>query len=193
MKVLVCGGRRFDDYAMVIRVLDRIHDYAAASGLGVIDLIIHGDAPGADKLAGAWAVLRRVECKPFPAKWKGHGDDAAGRIRNQQMLDEGKPDLVVALPGQEGTRDMLTRAALAGVMAYELPTRFVLDPGPVWSATDGQRHNISPARIAALYGVTMNRCVIAGEAGRRSWPANWPMLSPRADGQYAPARGIEDP
>lgn len=40
---------------------------------------------------------------------------AAGPIRNQRMLDEGKPDLVVAFPGGRGTADMVRRAKAAGV------------------------------------------------------------------------------
>ncbi len=35
---------------------------------------------------------------------------SAGSIRNQQMIDEGKPDLVVAFPGGFGTKDMVRRA-----------------------------------------------------------------------------------
>jgi predicted polyphosphate/ATP-dependent NAD kinase len=35
---------------------------------------------------------------------------AAGIIRNQRMLDEGKPDLVIAFQGGDGTADMVRRA-----------------------------------------------------------------------------------
>jgi predicted Rossmann-fold nucleotide-binding protein len=31
-------------------------------------------------------------------------------MRNQKMLDKGKPDLVVAFPGGRGTSDMISRA-----------------------------------------------------------------------------------
>jgi hypothetical protein len=36
------------------------------------------------------------------------------------MLDEGKPDLVVAFPGGTGTADMVKRAELAGVKVVKL-------------------------------------------------------------------------
>jgi hypothetical protein len=36
------------------------------------------------------------------------------------MLDEGKPDLVVAFPGGGGTKDMITRALGAGVSVHEV-------------------------------------------------------------------------
>jgi hypothetical protein len=50
----------------------------------------------------------------YVAQWKKHGR-AAGPIRNQRMLDKGKPDLVVAFPGGRGTADMIRRAERAGV------------------------------------------------------------------------------
>jgi hypothetical protein len=52
------------------------------------------------------------------ANWKLFGL-SAGPIRNQQMLDEGKPDFVIAfhdnLYASRGTQDMVTRAMKAGV------------------------------------------------------------------------------
>src|SRR5262249_16770583 len=43
----------------------------------------------------------------------------AGPLRNQRMLDEGKPDLVVAFPGGGGTKDMVRRAVQAGGIIHE--------------------------------------------------------------------------
>jgi hypothetical protein len=40
---------------------------------------------------------------------------AAGPIRNQAILDEGKPDLVVAFPGGRGTTDMVSRVQNARI------------------------------------------------------------------------------
>lgn len=36
-------------------------------------------------------------------------------MRNQKMLDEGRPDLIVAFPGGRGTADMVKRGIAAGV------------------------------------------------------------------------------
>jgi len=55
----------------------------------------------------------------FLANWRTHGK-AAGPIRNQQMLDEGRPHLVVAFPGGTGTADMVRRAKAAGVPVMEV-------------------------------------------------------------------------
>lgn len=81
--------------------------------------IIHGDAPGVDHLADTWAVVNWVQIKRFPAKWDQYGR-GAGPLRNQQMLDEGKPDLVIAFPGGKGTANMTKLAREAGVKVIEI-------------------------------------------------------------------------
>lgn len=112
MRVLVCGGRNYTNAAGVFVTLD------ALAAQEPIALIIHGAAQGADKCGSWWAVQRHVPQLPFPADWRAHGK-SAGPIRNQQMLDIGKPDLVVAFPGGAGTRDMIARAKLRGVPVRE--------------------------------------------------------------------------
>lgn len=115
MRVLVCGGRDYTDKAYLWSVLD---------GLGPPEVteIISGMAPGADTFAAEWAERSGFPLHRFPADWNKHGR-AAGPIRNQQMLDEGKPDLVVAFPGGRGTADMVRRARAAGVEAIEVGGR----------------------------------------------------------------------
>ncbi len=108
MKVLVCGGRDFDDREFVRIVLDRIHAETPITG------IVHGAATGADTLAGWWATINEIPNLDYPAMWKLHGR-AAGPIRNQQMLDEEKPDMVVAFPGGRGTANMVDQARRRGV------------------------------------------------------------------------------
>lgn len=104
MRVLVCGGRDYKDRAAVDLVLT----------LAKPSVVIHGGAPGADCLAGAWALKNGVAVEAFPADWKKHGR-AAGPLRNQRMLDESKPDYVIAFPGGLGTADMVRRAKAAGL------------------------------------------------------------------------------
>jgi hypothetical protein len=82
-------------------------------------LIIHGCANGADEWADYWADVNNVPHRAFPADWNKHGK-AAGPIRNQRMLDEGKPDMVIAFPGGRGTADMVRRARTAGVEVREI-------------------------------------------------------------------------
>lgn len=108
MKMLVCGGRDFRNYDLLKTVLSAFH---VTHGLTEI---IHGNAQGADRLAGTWADRHNVPKRVFDADWKAHGK-AAGPIRNQQMLDEAKPDFVLAFKGGKGTNDMLRRAEAAGI------------------------------------------------------------------------------
>lgn len=77
--------------------------------------ICHGDSRGADRLAGVWARRRGVKCTEFPAHWE-FSPRAAGIIRNQKMLREFKPHLVIAFSGGTGTTHMCRIAEEAGVV-----------------------------------------------------------------------------
>jgi len=103
MRVLVCGGRDYADYAKMESILDEYN----------IDLIIHGGARGADSLAGLYAYYKNIAVQKYEADWYSYGKKA-GFIRNQRMLDEGKPELVIAFPGGAGTADMINRAQTQG-------------------------------------------------------------------------------
>lgn len=46
-----------------------------------------------------------------------------GGGRNKQMLNEGKPDLVVAFPGGSGTAHMVKIAKAVGIMVIEIDGR----------------------------------------------------------------------
>lgn len=81
--------------------------------------IIAGRARGVDTDVIGWAVGAWVPCTEYPADWKTHGR-AAGPIRNQQMLDEGKPDVVIAFPGGRGTADMKQRARDSHIEVIEV-------------------------------------------------------------------------
>jgi len=113
-KILVCGGRDYRDAKLMFDKLDEL----TAPFRGKLT-IIHGDARGADTVADIWARYRGHTPKPFPAKWKQYGTDA-GKIRNQQMLDEGEPDLVICFHGGWGTLDMRTKAMSAGVKVIDV-------------------------------------------------------------------------
>ncbi len=118
MKVLVCGGREYNDRKFMF---DTLMEYWNASreiipfDKNIYHLeIISGMAPGADAFGAEFAKHMRLKLHEFPADWKSHGR-AAGPIRNQKMVDEGKPDLVIAFPGGRGTADMIRRAESANI------------------------------------------------------------------------------
>jgi hypothetical protein len=119
LRIIVCGGRDLSDGELVFRVLDAAED-KAPHPLFIIEGgqrqkdqagIIIG---GADYWAWRWAVDRGRPCLTFPANWTAFGK-GAGPLRNQQMLDEGKPVGVIAFRGGTGTADMVTRAKAAGL------------------------------------------------------------------------------
>jgi hypothetical protein len=124
MRALVCGGRHFHNEVALEKYLDMLH------AIYRIDFVMHGDnkgfdgKPGADALADNWAFKRHIPCKPYPADWDRYGKPG-GPIRNKQMLDEGKPDVVVAFPGGKGTRNMLTQAIEAHT--HKRGVRIIID------------------------------------------------------------------
>lgn len=122
-RILVSGGRDFNDKRLMWEVLD-----AEATNRGWTTeqdeygnwlptfTMIHGGAKGADHIADEYAVVNWLQLIEFPADWEKYGKKA-GSIRNQQMLDEGKPDLVIAFPTpkSKGTWDMVRRAQKARI------------------------------------------------------------------------------
>ena len=104
-KILVCGGRDFHNRLAMNSVLAEYRTEYGTTGL----IIIEGAAKGADKLAHLWAVANSIENWRFPADGNRY-KNAAGPIRNKQMLDEGVPDLVIAFPGGNGTANMIKQA-----------------------------------------------------------------------------------
>jgi hypothetical protein len=86
--------------------------------------IIEGECPhgGADIAAREFAEAWGINVDAYPADWGTHGR-AAGPIRNQQMLAEGRPEIVLAfvdkpLHESRGTNDMVTRATEARIPTY---------------------------------------------------------------------------
>lgn len=108
MKVLICGGRDFTDKALLEQELDRLNKQH-----GPFTMVIEGEQRGADILARRWAEARGIEVDPYPANWS-YGP-AAGPMRNERMLKQGKPDMVIAFPGGRGTGNMMGQAIVAGV------------------------------------------------------------------------------
>lgn len=106
MKILVAGGRDFDDYDRLKSDLDNIS----------VQCIISGLARGADTLGLIYAHNNLIPTLEFPADWNRYGK-SAGYKRNQQMLDEGKPDLVLIYwdGSSKGTSHMIDIANKAGI------------------------------------------------------------------------------
>jgi len=114
LRVLVCGGRDYHDRRTVDSILTQLHRV-----FGPIEFIVQGGADGADRWGAEWGRDNNIPVGTYNADWKKHGR-AAGPIRNQKMLEEAKPDAVVAFPGGRGTGDMVSRARKAGIWVLEI-------------------------------------------------------------------------
>lgn len=110
-RLVVCGGRDYQDSVKVERVLEMAHQSAQRHGFELV--LIEGGASGVDAFAHRWAHRKGVRQETFAADWKAFGK-AAGPLRNRRMLEAGA-DLVLAFPGGKGTADMVRQARRAGV------------------------------------------------------------------------------
>ena len=101
MKVIVAGGRDFNNYPIVEQILNRIKYQ--------ITEIVSGDAKGADTLGAHWANYNSIPVKHFPAKWERYGK-SAGFIRNAEMADYA--DMLIAFwdGKSHGTANMINTA-----------------------------------------------------------------------------------
>ena len=134
-RVLVCGSRDFRDRGLVDAKLDEVRERLG----GIPMRVISGAARGADSLAADWARKNGVPCDEYPAEWDRYGR-SAGYRRNERMLTEGQPHLVVAFPQGEsrGTRMMMDIAAKAKVAVEEI------DPVSRTTLTDsGKLHDVA--------------------------------------------------
>ena len=128
--ILVCGGRTYDDWPKVCSTLNAVCDKRSlwdmepASMLAMPTAskvrVVTGGAPGADSMAETWAKeLVLAEYREYRPDWKQYGL-RAGPIRNAEMLASEKVDLVIAFPGDKGTKDMVSRAYRAKIPVQEV-------------------------------------------------------------------------
>ena len=122
-RVLVCGSRDWTDPEPIRAFL---------AGLPADAVVVHGAAPGADRIAGQLAAERGLAVEPVPAEWQVHAPGwcrcrkplpryckAAGSRRNQEMLDRGVDRAgAFPLPSSRGTWDMVNRLRAAKVPVY---------------------------------------------------------------------------
>lgn len=120
MRLVVTGGRDLFNVPMVQDAFNAFQIH-----VGLITVLINGDAEGLDKTA-AWVAANQIPgclILTYPADWnnvtcKGAKigyrrgmpyNKLAGFWRNQKMIDEGKPDWGMVFLGGNGTADMAGR------------------------------------------------------------------------------------
>lgn len=105
MRILVCGSRNWINRERIKEILEK---YPHES------VIIHGGCRGADQIAGNVARELKMKEEVYNAEWGKYGR-SAGPIRNQKMIDDGKPDLILAfhedMKSSKGTLDMVKRGS----------------------------------------------------------------------------------
>jgi len=108
VKVIIAGGRDFQDFDLLCKKVDKI-----LSRQDRVE-IISGAARGADKLGERYADLRGYEITRFPADW-GNNGKAAGFIRNEEMA--GYSDALIAFwdGKSKGTKHMIDTAYMMGL------------------------------------------------------------------------------
>lgn len=84
---------------------------------GPIHHMVTGGASGVDSIAHALALTLGLVASVIPALWGKYGD-AAGPIRNRQILEKFDVDVVLAFPGGNGTADMIGLAEAAGIPVW---------------------------------------------------------------------------
>lgn len=114
MKLLICGDREWKDINPIYSCIRSFNP----------DFIVEGECKGADLMAKSAAKnlgFKDENILKFPADWDRYGD-AAGPIRNSQMLIEAKPDVVVGFHDNikisKGTKHMLGISVKAGVPTF---------------------------------------------------------------------------
>lgn len=94
-RLLVCGGRDYTDFKNISNTLDEFN-----RRVFIIDVLIHGNALGADTLADVWAQGCGRKSERYPV---------------DQLLAEGRPHAVLAFPGGRGTQAVIDRALASGI------------------------------------------------------------------------------
>lgn len=105
-KVIVAGGRDFNDYILLSQTLD--HLLSEVNQTRLIE-IVYGKAKGADTLGEHYAHQCGYAVKEFPADWDNLGK-SAGYIRNKQMAQYADAAVCFWNGESKGTQHMINLA-----------------------------------------------------------------------------------
>ncbi len=108
IKVIIAGGRKFDDFNKLSLVCDEfLKDQINIE-------IVSGAYKGADLLGERYAAERNYLIKQFPADWRRYGK-SAGQKRNVEMANYA--DMLIALwdGKSKGTKNMIDLASKEGL------------------------------------------------------------------------------
>lgn len=120
--LVVTGGREYTEESVITMALKTVGRELGATRENAV--VVHGNARGADRLAGAWAESVGVRTVAVPAQWKAEGS-RAGFKRNVRIVkralanvERGDTVVVVAFPGGTGTDHMVRTCREAGLRVF---------------------------------------------------------------------------
>ncbi len=109
MTIIVTGGRDFEDRDFVMSVLMRMVMYSSRIAVGCcktgLDAIVRKEFPN--------------HHKEYKADWTKWGLPA-GPMRNGAMLKDNMTGVLIAFPGNKGTRDCMSQARKLGIPVLEV-------------------------------------------------------------------------
>jgi predicted Rossmann-fold nucleotide-binding protein len=117
LRVVVTGGRDYDDRNAVHREIRRLVDKA---GDRQNLLMINGGARGLDTIVRELCDEMGIPCITMFAPWNSRHGNRAGPVRNQWMIDFCAPTYAIVFPGGRGTADMKRRIIEAGINFHEV-------------------------------------------------------------------------
>lgn len=116
-RVIVAGGRDFQDYELLKEQINKTIAYFKLSQIEIVS----GGCRGADILGEKYASENGYPVKRFIAQWDKYGK-AAGAIRNKEMAEYVSASdgcLIAFWDGKsKGTKNMIDTAKMLGVPYY---------------------------------------------------------------------------
>jgi hypothetical protein len=120
MKIIIAGSRdygiTFKEKQKVFLLLDVIFSKLELKSPPVV---LCGKADGIDSCGEDYAKQKGWQVDPYPADWTSLGN-AAGPIRNQQMVTEADMLVVIRFKDSKGSKDVLARAKTKGIKIIDL-------------------------------------------------------------------------
>lgn len=107
-KVIIAGGRDFNDLKLLASTCDKILKNKANVE------VVSGVARGADRMGEAYAYSKGWGVKRFPARWEDYGKPA-GATRNSEMANYADAAIVFWNGRSPGTKDMIYKAQKRGI------------------------------------------------------------------------------
>ena len=153
-KIIICGGRHFDDYEALEKVVDKVISELKLTSQEIE--IVSGHCQGTDLLGELYAEKHGLKCTVFPANWKKFGK-AAGPIRNSEMIkyiSDSENPAVIALvgPNAKGTMDTVNKAIKARFSVYKIG--YVVEEGKPRIVSSTRIGNVGEEALWSLSDVT---------------------------------------